>query len=87
MPEGGQQVIRVANTIVNRYGHKYRARLPAARLTASGATRHEAVRNLEDLASQVGSDRWKCLAFKSVSLHGMLLSSLSAPVSIAKVVL
>jgi hypothetical protein len=57
MPEGGQQVIRVANTIVNRYGHKYRARLPAARLTASGATRHEAVRNLEDLASQVGSSQ------------------------------
>jgi hypothetical protein len=55
----------VANMIVNPYEGVYRATIPSARLTACGATRREARRNVEDLASAtieicavVGPDRF-----------------------------
>jgi hypothetical protein len=41
---------------IEPYENEYRARLPAARLIAFGATRREAGRNLKDLASATDGD-------------------------------
>lgn len=53
----------VADTVVKLCRNEYRARLPAARLSAFGVTRSEAVMNLKDGASATLASKNQALSF------------------------